>query len=219
MVGTPSDFTVENNVVYGATSSGVFAVNASNGNELWNYEGNSQFGTLITDKDFLYVSSTKGVCCFNAGKGVLIWDYQAIDYNSNPTDGSMVDELLPTTPTLRDGIIYFGWNGPQRWLDTTEHKFYAINAYSGEVLWTDTLAYRFQATPVVYNDTLYLGGSAVTTKSMTGVGAGAVIALTPDVTAIEQKNHEVTSIIIVLTILIITVLLSILFIIRKTRKR
>jgi outer membrane protein assembly factor BamB len=218
--GKISDFAIADGAVYSCTSSGsIAAVNTSNGGVLWDYDDRSQFGSVIVADGNLYVSSTRGLSCFNAQTGVRIWVYQANDYNSNPTHGGMVDDLLPVVPTYSNGTIYFGWNGPQGWLDTTNHKFYALNSYTGDVVWEKTFSYRFQAAPVIANDTLYLGGSAVTTKSPTWVEAGAVIALNLQVTSIWASANGSTVTIISIAIIIAAAALVVLFFVRKKRKK
>lgn len=220
-LGVVSDFTVVDGTVYSATSSGgVFAVKASNGSEIWNYKYDSQFGSVIVVDRYLYVSSTKGVDCFNTVDWGRIWSYQASDYNAKPNGNSGVEDLSPTNPIYADGIIYFGWNGPQGWLDTTEHNFYALNAYTGTVVWKNTLSYSIRAAPTIANHTLYIGCSGVTTISPTWIGAGVVIALDLSIISEASPSESISALTLVsVSFVIATTVLVVLFIIHKRKSK
>ncbi len=212
--GKTCSFAVADEIVYCSGSSGsVAAVNATTGDVIWNYNDNSHFGSVTIADKYLYVSSTTGVSCFSTVDGAKIWGYQASDYNADPTHGSLIADLSPTNPAFADGIVYFGWNGPQGWLDTTEHNFYALNSHTGAVLWKTSFSYSIIAAPVVVNNTLYLGCSGVTQRSPTWVGVGTVKALNLSYTSI---SNDTASIILVAGILVIS-LVAVIFVIRKRR--
>ncbi len=216
--GKVSDFTVADGTVFCSMVSGdVFAVKASDDSLIWDQKGDLQPGSIIAAKGYLYVSSIKGITCYDGSNGATIWGYQASDYNSNPTHGNMVDDLLPVQPTYSNGVIYFGWNGPQGWLDTTDHNFYALNAYTGEVLWEKTLSYRFQTAPVIADDTLYLCGSAITTKSPTWLDAGAVIVF--ELQAENSSRLNASAITVLLACVLVAAAFAVVLIVQKKRKK
>jgi outer membrane protein assembly factor BamB len=186
-------------------------------NRIWSHKDNTQYGSVSISNGYLYVSSSQGMACFNALNGHVIWNYQAHDYDTNFRDkGNPSAVLLPTNPTFSDGIVYFGWNGPQGWLDTTEHNFYALNANNGEVIWIYPLSYAILAAPAIVNNTLFIGCSGVSTRSPTWAESGIVIALNAN--AVSTLNPTpVNSVIMVALVSVVLIILTVIVVLLRKK--
>lgn len=90
---------------------------------------------IITANDTLYISTSKGLYALDAENGNQRWVY--------PTE-------LPLghSPTINNGIAYVG---------CFDHKLHAINALTGEGLWTFEAGAGFETNPLVVNDKVFLG--------------------------------------------------------------
>jgi outer membrane protein assembly factor BamB len=215
-LGVSRDFIVANDTIFSTTSSGsVYAVNASNGNTIWLHQDTIEFGSIRMDGDILYVSSNKGVSCLSSLKGRVIWNYEAPDYGTKFNDTGPRAVLLPTNPAFSDGRIYFGWNGPQAWADTTTHNFYALNANNGEVIWKIPLHYAVLTAPVIVNNTLFIGCSGVTTRRPEYAGPGAVIALNVNAVPTVNPIPVDTVLAVVLVIVVLSILAVVAVVLRK----
>jgi outer membrane protein assembly factor BamB len=175
--GFVGGFTFANGVVYCTGSAGsVSAINASNGYEIWNYKNGPQFGSVFLVDNQLFVGSATGVYCFNSENGGKIWSYQARDYSTKPNSLITVSDFSPVCPLLAEGVVYFGWNGPQWWAEKTEHYFYSLSVTTGALVWYEPLSYSIMVPPVMANNTIFIGGSNVTHDSPDHSQNGAQLA-------------------------------------------
>jgi outer membrane protein assembly factor BamB len=211
---------------------GVVALNAPNGETIWNYPIDSSVTSPIIANGTVYVVSGDGSAyAFNAADGALKWHYVAGTglgqpflvnsylyigssfgaYCLNPNNGSVIWNFAtsdfagssPTYPTYSDGVIYVGWNGPMFFSPSTQHNFYAVDASDGKELWNYTIGYTVQSPPAVAVGTVYIGANWVTTQSPDFEGSGAVLALKPE----ETLPLLMIAAIIVVVILIATAVL------------
>jgi outer membrane protein assembly factor BamB len=116
---------VVNGVLYIGTYNGtVYALNATNGAQLWNCVPggggiNSYASSPTVVNNVVYVSSdAAGGCVYalDAANGVQLWNYSTYTYT--------------TSPTVVDGVVYVGtWN---------YGIIYALNASNGAQLWNST---------------------------------------------------------------------------------
>lgn len=192
----------------------VYALNAQNGKLLWYYSARFNLGSPLLVNSYLYVGSPTGVFCFNANNGDLIWNYQASNYTYNlgylPSD----ENSSAVNPTYANGVIYFGWNGPNSYSPITRHDFYAINALNGVEMWSYPLEYTYVSSSAV-NGTVYVSGDFITSKSPDFPGTGAVIALHPNATFLLITSLisdliiplEIALIILIITTAIIEILI------------
>ena len=90
---------------------------------------------IIAAHESLYVSTAKGLYALDADTGVEKWIYST--------------ELpLGHSPTIQNGIAYVGG---------FDRKIHAINALTGEGLWTFQAGAGFDTNPLVVDDKLYSG--------------------------------------------------------------
>lgn len=95
-------------------TSNVFALNASNGNKIWNYSANdTDFWSLSLIDDVVYFSSNGTINALNAANGAQLWSYST--YGNGPL-------------TINDGVLYF-YSGK---------TLYAVDTSNGNSLWNYT---------------------------------------------------------------------------------
>ena len=100
-------------------TNGVYALNATNGEELWKYtvsDSNNYFlSTAAVYDGTVYVGSRNGdVYAFNAADGTLLWH-------------TMAGHFLFSSPAVIQGIVYIG---------SGDGNFYAIKGTDGTILWS-----------------------------------------------------------------------------------
>jgi outer membrane protein assembly factor BamB len=129
---------VINNTVYVASSDcSVYALNAINGQKIWNSTVGMIISPLAFVNNVLYASSYDDgyVYALSATNGGVIWK-------------SEVGECVLSSPTFSEGVVYVGSNYP---------FFYALNASTGEKLWYFTANERILSCPCVANGVVYFG--------------------------------------------------------------
>lgn len=145
---------VANNVVYvsaskpGASNNGVYALNASNGKQLWYATANTDAlnGFLMppTVADgTVYVACRNGkVYTFNAATGAKGWIYDSKD--SSIVDGTV---YTPGKPVVSNGVLY----------GSIHDTLFAVNAHNGKQLWSVHIdTQQIFSDPNVVGDTIYL---------------------------------------------------------------
>ena len=184
-----------NETVYVVSSSDfVYALNALNGAVIWNYTTDSSLGSALIANDYLYVASSAGVICFDASNGTVIWNFEAPDFADS----------YATNPTYVDGVVYVGWNGPMFFSPVTQHNFYALDGLSGKKLWNYTIGSTVASTPVVVGGTVYIAANFLTAQSPDLVGAGAVLALKPEMRSSPFSTTDAAIIVIVIALILIS---------------
>src|SRR5688572_30114286 len=130
--------TVKNASGQGTT---LFALNAANGSTLWSSNlGGSFFwsGSCYENGRVFALNGSGLLQAFDAATGALVWS-----------------RLLPgqfsfsSMPTVRDGVIYTGGAG-------SGGTVYAVNANTGAVLWTQSVANGGNSSPAVTSDGVYV---------------------------------------------------------------
>ncbi len=116
-------------------TSNIFALNASSGNQVWNYSANGAgFLPLSLIGDALYFNSLNGaIIALNAANGTQLWSVNA---DSNGTI---------TVFAVNDGVFYY-------YLGQT---LYALDASSGNSLWNYKTS-SVQSFLTVTNNTAFL---------------------------------------------------------------
>ena len=182
-------------VVYTGTqvsyAGNLYALDAANGDNLWNYPIPVGGSSPAVANGMVYVGSFDGnVYAFNATNGVKLWNYPAGDaVSSSPavadgivyvglSDGNLVALNGSTgeqvwnyksnggvgSPLVKDGAVFASSNSfiP---LFTYNGDVYALNATNGKMLWNYN-ANSSVAFPTIFGETLYVGiGSNVTALS------------------------------------------------------
>jgi outer membrane protein assembly factor BamB len=113
---------------------GVFALNASSGDKLWNYgiNGFVESSPAVVNGVVYVGSSDNHVYALNATNGAQLWNY--------PTGGGA------SSPAVVDGVVYV----------TAGNNFYALNASNGKKLWNYTTG-SGASSPAVANGVVYIG--------------------------------------------------------------
>ena len=130
--------TVKNATGQGTT---LFALNATNGSTLWssNLGGNFFWSGSCYENGRVFALNGSGLLrAFDGATGAIVWS-----------------ALLPgqfafsSMPTVRDGVIYTGGAG-------SGGTVYAVNANTGAVLWTRSVANGDYSSPAVTSDGVYV---------------------------------------------------------------
>lgn len=136
---------LDQGIVYGESSSQIFALDAENGQQHWNTTVPNvqvQLGARLID-GALYlagqVNSSNTVCymyAYNAANGQQIW--QSIAVNA----------IITSAPSEASGTVYFGaYNG----------QIYALNAQNGRVRWQHFAGDSVTASTYLIGNTLVIG--------------------------------------------------------------
>ncbi|MBN2501164.1 MAG: PQQ-binding-like beta-propeller repeat protein [Anaerolineales bacterium] len=106
---------VNGKVYFGATNGVMYAVNALNGNNLWDFQtGAAILGTAAYSDGVLVVTSMDGkIYGLNANTGAKVWEYQT-------------GAGISVSPAIQDGTVYVG---------SRDGYFYALHASNGALKW------------------------------------------------------------------------------------
>ncbi|RZM21110.1 MAG: hypothetical protein EOO88_34255 [Pedobacter sp.] len=127
------------NVVYVGTTAGFYALNATNGSELWRYSTTKGFinsGPLVYNGKVYAGSTDSYMYALDARTGEVEWSF------STNLSGIRSD------PTIANGILYFG---------SMDHNLYALDANTGKQIWKFETSWVVETKPVVLNGTVYFG--------------------------------------------------------------
>ncbi|MEM3555190.1 MAG: PQQ-binding-like beta-propeller repeat protein [Candidatus Micrarchaeia archaeon] len=141
---------VHNGKVFIASmDSTIYAFDEDSGKSVWNFtaQGNiSSSPAVYNGKVFVFSPLFGGGANFgflyalDEENGKLLWRYEITD----PTPTTFLDP----SPATRGDEVYIG----------TGHYFYAINITNGTQMWNISIgAYNFTSSPVIDNDTAYIG--------------------------------------------------------------
>jgi outer membrane protein assembly factor BamB len=129
---------VVGNVVYLNSFDGVFALNATNGAQLWANGSNELLtGSPAVANGVVYVGGGFGneVKALNAANGDQLWSF---------TTGNQVW----SSPAVANGVVYIG---------SLDNNIYALNATNGAKLWSYTTGNQVESSPTVANGMVYVG--------------------------------------------------------------
>jgi eukaryotic-like serine/threonine-protein kinase len=141
---------------------GVYAVNATNGNSLWNFTNIASVNSSPAVADGkVYVGSWDGTLyALNGTSGSQIWNYHLHSlnttssiriWNNTPTERqfSAIDAgAVSSSPAVAKGIVYVG---------TLDGNLYAMNATNGDRLWNFTTGGWVVSSPAVVGGVIYFG--------------------------------------------------------------
>jgi outer membrane protein assembly factor BamB len=151
--GTSPTLSSDDKVVYVAgADKNLYAVNASDGTQLWNFTTGDYVGSspaLSRDDKVVYVGSNDGnLYAVNAVDGTQLWIF---------TTGDNVG----SSPTVsHDGkVVYVG---------SDDNNLYAVNAVDGTQLWSFTTGGAVKSSPTLSSD----GKVYIKSEFCSGSGAG-----------------------------------------------
>ena len=149
----------------------VYAFNATNGAEIWNYRDDScdSISSPAVVNGVVYFATDRYICALKASNGALLWNYSAGMFYSNPAvvqdrlfigSGATLLALnannghsiwnytadgVVYSPSVANGIVYAG---------SSDWNIYAFNASTGDKIWNyyagDVLVVPTVAKGVVY---------------------------------------------------------------------
>jgi eukaryotic-like serine/threonine-protein kinase len=120
----------------GSLDDNVYALNATNGDKLWNYTtGGEVNSSPAVINGVLYVGSNDfNVYALNAANGAKLWNYT--------TSG-----VVSFSPSVVNGVVYIG---------SLDGNIYALNATNGDKLWSYTTG-SYVSSPAFANGVVYAG--------------------------------------------------------------
>jgi len=154
------DPAVANGIIYiGSGYNSVYALNATNGIQLWSYPTGSGIDSspAVVD-DVVFIGSTDhNLYALNATNGAKLWSFTA-------------QYQIDTSAAVDNDVVYVGSGqggiakiGPPQWLTTFSNgTFYALNASTGAEIWGFTADSMFSSSPAVVGSTVYIGSFAGT---------------------------------------------------------
>lgn len=131
--------TATGDVLYFTSEDGnAYAVDLSNGNEVWNTSIGASSAAPLVDNGTVYVGADVGdFYALDASDGSTIWNF------SSSTDG------FPAGATIYNGRVFVG---------STDGFVYAIDAENGTEEWSYDTAGDVKAVPTVKDGTVYITG-------------------------------------------------------------
>ena len=139
---------VVNGVVYTSEENNyVYALNATDGSQLWDYYTGEWPSSPAVANGVVFVSTDFSINALNATDGTQIW-------RNEPQYDVPVGF---STPTVADGIVYAGTTNSS---NNGCCNVYAINATNGKTLWSTSslVGYaRVNPSPTIVNGTVYVG--------------------------------------------------------------
>ncbi len=139
---------VVNGVVYTSDENNyVYALNATDGNQLWNYLTGGGADSPAVANGVVYVNEDFSINALNATDGTQLWSNEP-QYDI-PVGFS--------SPTVVDGVVYAGTTNSG---DSRMGNVYAMNAKNGNTLWSSPSFTGFgtvYSSPTVANGVVYIG--------------------------------------------------------------
>ena len=150
----PGDIVEESGVLYVPSASGeLFAVDASNGNQLWEFDSGVPYGWntgtngVAVDSGLVFTvcdlpHGAQGLCALQASNGTVQWSYTL--------GGSSSSAGAP--PVVANGIVYF------EACASAGCDYVALNESTGAVLWmvSELCSGNLGIPPAVYRGVLYV---------------------------------------------------------------
>jgi outer membrane protein assembly factor BamB len=136
-----------------AVGSRIDTTNASTLTEAWRYTtGGWVSGTPVVANGVVYVGSWDGhMYALRESDGSVLWSYDAGTFTDNRCTPTSMG--IDSTAAVADGKVYFA---------TSDAKLYALDAATGNLVWQKQVAdpaqaYHFYASPVVFDNKIYIG--------------------------------------------------------------
>jgi len=148
----------DNLVFYGDWDGVLYANDISNGSLAWKFDTrtdgtypwpNSILSSLVAQQGQLYF----------AGKSNRLYSLDALTGNKNWHYSSPTDQWLIGGPVLAEGVIYLG--------SSDQHLFHAIDAQSGNLIWSTGLDGRIWGRALIQDGLVYIGSNSLFTLEKT----------------------------------------------------
>jgi outer membrane protein assembly factor BamB len=147
---THSSPVVYGKTVFYAADSMLYALNKSDGKELWHtaLPGGWPVSTPAIQDGLVVVGTPEGkIAAFDAGTGRNLWSVATGEalgsFSAYTRDGSQV----MSTPTISKGKVYVGSN---------DGRLYVIDLKTGKCLWKPNLGFPILSSPAVIGDIVYV---------------------------------------------------------------
>jgi outer membrane protein assembly factor BamB len=169
---------IANNKLYIGAQDGLYCLDTSNGNVLWDFDTTDVWSTPMYDSGKIYFG-TQGdkFYCLDAGTGDEIWSEfhsENVDSSPNMYDGKVfygdydgvlhckdadlgyphwsypTGDAIRSSPAIYSYAIYFG---------SQDHKFYCINADGGYKEWEFTTGDSISSSPSMCYGNVYFGSN------------------------------------------------------------
>ena len=137
---------IVNNVVYVGSDDGkVYALRTSDGSEIW--QANIGVGDHADDSPavaggIVYFGSRNGYYAFNATNGSQIWFFTS-PYSPRDFTG-----YVYSSPAVAGNVVYYG---------SLDGYVFALNAFSGSMIWSYRTGGFLFASPAIANGVVYIG--------------------------------------------------------------
>jgi len=139
--------TVHNNVVFigaddGASMGGVYALNGTTGEQIWNYTtGGDVFSSPAVVYDRVYFGSyDRKLYCLDETNGNRLWSFQTGD-------------VIYSSPCVTENKVVFGSN---------DHKLYCLDATTGNHLWNFSTWEAVYSSPAIAGGKVFFGSCDAT---------------------------------------------------------
>jgi outer membrane protein assembly factor BamB len=128
-------------VYFGSWDGGLYAVDAGNGSLRWKFDtgGIVQSSPAYAEEKIIIGSRSATIFAVDAASGEQLWKHAH-------ADGSWVE----SSPVISSGVVFIGSSDALR--------LFAFDIASGEQLWSFKTAGWSWSTPVLTEDTVYIGG-------------------------------------------------------------
>ena len=127
-------------------AGGVYALNINDGSKIW--QANCGSGTDHTDTSpavangMVYINARNGVYAFNATNGGQIWFF------ISPYSNRQLTGYMYSSPAVVGNIVYYG---------SVDSYVFALNAYTGSMVWAYQTGGFLFSSPAIANGVLYIG--------------------------------------------------------------
>lgn len=129
--------------VFLPTSERIYGFNATNGNEIWNISFDGTLSTPAVANGRIYVANKTTIFCFDIASRQELWNFTAL-----PNAGAW--DSIASSPAVADGLVYFATNA-------ANGTIFALNATSGQLVWSYETDNYIMSSPFVDNGKLYIG--------------------------------------------------------------
>jgi eukaryotic-like serine/threonine-protein kinase len=124
-------------IFFGDNDGNIYCIDADNGREIWREKfGAHIWATPALVENMVIVCTYNGVKCYYQDDGSEVWPFPASD------------NWIYSSPAVGGDNVYFG---------SDDHHLYCLKWRTGELVWKGDLGDVVQASPVIFDDAVYIG--------------------------------------------------------------